>query len=80
MALDSRARASVSSHFIPAFPPGVRPNTNVDQEVRQSGGWSYSGVLAGGAAIALAVSIMSAGNFIYQRNASGTGQGVTLRM
>ena len=80
MALDSRARASAAGMFNPIFPMGTRPNSSLDQQSRQSAGWSYSGVLAGGAIVLVVIAARVAANFIHQRNNSGTGQGVTLRL
>lgn len=44
MALDNRARMSVSCHWVPAFPVGVRPIGSLTARSRQASGWMYAGV------------------------------------
>ena len=47
MAIDTaEKRKSVSGIGMYFTAPGITPNSKQDQEWRQQGGWSYSGILA----------------------------------
>ena len=49
--IDTREkRASIAGIWIPLM-PNVTPTAGKDQEWRQEVGWSYSGILAGGAVV-----------------------------
>ena len=54
MAIDTdEKRKSISGIGYTGLMPGVTPNSGQDQEWRQQSGYSYSGILAGGAAPAV---------------------------